>query len=210
MSSTLANRRRAQLQASMRAEIVDAAFAEFSERGYHQTAIADIARRLGAGHGTFYRYFKNKRDILEHVVDDLVARIEETLSGENAPDVPGTLEEYRAQSERIAEGVSAIFELDPRIARMLLFESTSIDPELTDRMLGLFDLSGQAAAAHLRYGVERGYLRADLDVEYTADAITGMALAATMRALRSNLGVDERRRFNQALVRMLVDGVRAS
>lgn len=37
----------------LRAEIVEAAFVEFSERGYHQTAISDIAQRLGIGHGTF-------------------------------------------------------------------------------------------------------------------------------------------------------------
>ena len=58
----------------LREEIVDAAFAEFAERGYHDTGIADIARRLGIGHGTFYRYFENKRDILDHVVTRLMPR----------------------------------------------------------------------------------------------------------------------------------------
>ena len=36
-----------------------------------RTAIADIAKRLGIGHGTFYRHFKNKRDILDHVIDEV-------------------------------------------------------------------------------------------------------------------------------------------
>jgi AcrR family transcriptional regulator len=59
-----AERQRIQLQA----EIIEAAFLEFSERGYHQTAISDIAKRLGIGHGTFYRHFENKRDILDKVM----------------------------------------------------------------------------------------------------------------------------------------------
>jgi AcrR family transcriptional regulator len=29
-----------------------------------------LAEREGIGHGTFYRYFENKRDIVDHVIDD--------------------------------------------------------------------------------------------------------------------------------------------
>jgi AcrR family transcriptional regulator len=194
----------------MRAAIVDAAFAEFAERGYHQTGIADIARRLEIGHGTFYRYFRNKRDILEHVVDELVARLESALSAENAPDVPTTLEEYREQAERIGEAIGEIFEADPRAARMLLFEATSIDAELTDRVLGLFDLAGETAAEYLRNGVRRGFMRADLDIGSTSDAITGMVLAAVLRALRSGSDAGARKRSQEAVVRLLMDGARAN
>ena len=194
----------------MRAEIVDAAFAEFSQRGDHQTAIADIATRLGIGHGTFYRYFRNKRDILEHVVDELVARLEAALSAENAPDVPTTIGEYREQAERIGDAIGEIFEADPRAARMLLLEATSIDAELTDRVLGLFDLAGETAAEYLRNGVRRGYMRADLDIANTADAITGMVLAAVLRALRSGPDPAARRRSQEAIVRLLMDGATAS
>ena len=73
---TRAERNRLQL----RSDILQAAFIEFSERGYHQTAIADIAQRLGIGHGTFYRYFENKRDILEHVINDTALQLTELLA----------------------------------------------------------------------------------------------------------------------------------
>jgi AcrR family transcriptional regulator len=205
---SLVTRHRARQQAAIRAEIVDAAFAEFSQRGYHQTAIADIARRLEIGHGTFYRYFRNKRDILEHVVDELVARLEAVLSAENAPDVPTTLEEYSDQAHRIGDAIGEIFEADPRAARMLLFEATSIDAELTDRVLGLFDLAGETAAEYLRNGVRRGFMRADLDIANTADAVTGMVLAAVIRTLRSGSDATARRRFQEAIVRLLMDGAK--
>src|SRR4030081_372015 len=58
-----------------RREIIEAAFEVFATRGYTAAGIADIAERLGMGHGTFYRYFKNKRDILDQVVDYGVERI---------------------------------------------------------------------------------------------------------------------------------------
>ena len=82
-TSSLSRAERNRLQ--LRADIIQAAFIEFSERGYHQTAIADIAKRLGIGHGTFYRHFANKRDILEHVIDDVTQKITAALVAENAP-----------------------------------------------------------------------------------------------------------------------------
>jgi AcrR family transcriptional regulator len=204
-----AERKRAEQAAEMRHEIVEAAFAEFAARGYHQTAIADIAARMGVSPGTFYNYYKNKRDILDHVVNAVVKEFMGVLTDENAPDAPTTLEEYEAQAMRIAVAVDAIVDSDPRVARLLLFEATSIDPELSERILGLYDLMAQLAKTYLDNGVRRGFLRADLDTANTADAVTGMFVGATIRALRSDLGPDARRDVFAAHVRLLLDGVRA-
>jgi AcrR family transcriptional regulator len=194
---------------ALRAEIIDAAFAEFAERGYHQTGIADIARRLGIGHGTFYNHFSNKREILEHVVDEVVDKITGALEAENAPEAATTLEEYREQANRIAAALTAIIDADPRVARMLLLEATSIDSEMTARLLGLLEEGGRISTGYLRNGVDRGFLRGDLDVEVTADAVVGMILAAALRSLRTPLDLEDRVRFNEGIIRLLVDGIAA-
>jgi AcrR family transcriptional regulator len=194
---------------ALRAEIIDAAFAEFAERGYHQTGIADIAKRLGIGHGTFYNHFRNKRGILEQVVDELVEKIGAALAAENAPDAATTLEEYREQAHRIAEALTAILEADPRVARMLLLEATSIDAEMTARMMRLVDDAAKVAAAYLENGVRRGFLRSDLDVATTAEAIVGMNVAGALRSFRSPLDLEDRRRFDEGIIRLLTDGIAA-
>ena len=191
----------------LREEIVDAAFAEFAERGYHDTGIADIAQRLGIGHGTFYRYFENKRDILEHVMAGLIARFLAVLDAENAPDAASTLEEYRAQAERIAEALTEIVEDEPRAARMLLFEATSVDDELTERVLGVFDAAAELTAGYFENGVRRGYLRWDLDVEASARAVVGMMIAGIVSGLRNPADLDEHRRFNAAAVALMLTGI---
>jgi AcrR family transcriptional regulator len=194
---------------ALRAEIIDAAFAEFAERGYHQTGIADIAKRLGIGHGTFYNHFANKREILEHVVDDVVERITGALEAENAPAAVTTLDEYREQAYRIAAALTAIVEADPRVARMLLLEATSIDAEMTARLLGLLADGGRISAAYLRNGVDKGFLRSDLDIDATANAVVGMILAAALRSLRTPLDLEDRRRFDEGIIRLLIDGIAA-
>ncbi|MEU1527327.1 TetR/AcrR family transcriptional regulator [Nocardia rhamnosiphila] len=201
--STRAERRKAEL----RQEIIDTAFVCFAEKGYHATGIADIATQLGIGHGTFYRYFSNKRDIIDHVIDDLAARIIDALGTDNAPDAATTLDQYREQIDRIGAALTRILLEDRRVARLLLFHATGIDDELTGRLYGLLDTADALTAGYLDHGVELGYLRADLDTINTARAVTGMLLAGVAHGLRDP---DEAAiaALNKAIRRLLIDGVR--
>ncbi|QSR27399.1 TetR family transcriptional regulator [Nocardioides aromaticivorans] len=192
-------------KAETRREIIDAAFACFAEQGYHATGIADIAARLGIGHGTFYRYFENKRDIVEHVIDDLITRIVETLGAENAPDAVDTLEGYREQSARIGEALARIFAEDPRVPQLLI-AAAGIDDAMRDKMLDLFELTTPLTAAYLEHGVQVGYLRADLDVEPTAQAINGMILGSVLAALRDPTP-ERQARLSAAIRAVMYDGI---
>ncbi|SPF38463.1 Transcriptional regulator, TetR family (fragment) [Syntrophobacter sp. SbD1] len=53
-----------------RQEIVKAAIRIFSEKGYHKVKIRDITGSIGISTGTFYIYFKDKRELFVDVVDD--------------------------------------------------------------------------------------------------------------------------------------------
>lgn len=193
----------------LRAEIVEAAFVEFSERGYHQTAISDIAQRLGIGHGTFYRHFANKRDILEHVIDDTVSKLQAVLSAENAPLVVSSLSEYRAQCERISARFQEFAAANPRAIRLLLLEATSIDPQMTQRVMSLIQLGGVFTASYLKNGVERGFFRADLDVEQTGHAITGLIMSGVLRYLSAPDDLNALARYGDAVIDLLVAGMAA-
>jgi AcrR family transcriptional regulator len=192
--------------AGLRREIIDTAFTCFAEKGYHATRIADIAARLGIGHGTFYHYFTDKRDIIDHVIDDLAARIIDSLGTDNAPDAATTLDEYREQVKRIGTALHRIFLENRRVARLLLFQATGIDTELTLRLSGLLDTADALTAGYLEHGVELGYLRSDLDTTNTAKAVTGMIVAAVLHGLRGpdTTAAD----LTRAIGRLLIDGVR--
>lgn len=194
-------------KAETRREIIDAAFTCFAEQGYHATGIADIAARLGIGHGTFYRYFENKRDIVEHVIDDLIGRIVGALGAENAPDAVSTLEEYRAQTARIGTALAQIFSEDPRVAQLLL-SAVGIDDAMRERMLDLFEMTTPLTAAYLEHGVRLGYLRADLDVEPTAQSINGMILGSVLVGMREP-APEQQERLSAAIRAVMYDGIAA-
>lgn len=44
-------------------KIVDAAYRIFNDKGYHNTTTAEIAKEAGIATGSFYAYFKDKKDI---------------------------------------------------------------------------------------------------------------------------------------------------
>ncbi|SDW42846.1 DNA-binding transcriptional regulator, AcrR family [Amycolatopsis xylanica] len=192
----------------LRREIIETAFDCFAERGYHATGIADIAARLGIGHGTFYRYFQNKRDIVDHVITDLVRTVVAALAADNAPDAVSSLAEYRTQTARIGDALAGIFGGDPRLARFLLLEAAGIDAEMRERVLDFYDGAAQLTAAYLSHGVELGYLRADLDVEGSARAINGMILAAVLASLRDP-APESQARLSAAIRRVMYDGIAA-
>ncbi|MCE7010245.1 TetR/AcrR family transcriptional regulator [Kibdelosporangium philippinense] len=192
----------------LRREIIEAAFDCFAERGYHATGIADIAARLGMGHGTFYRYFQNKRDIVDHVITDLVETVVAALAAENAPEAVNSLAEYRVQSARIGDALGVIFGNDPRMARFLLLEAAGIDAEMRERVLDFYETAAQLTAAYLYHGVNLGYLHADLDVDATARAINGMVIAGVLTSLRDP-GPGVQARMSAAIRRVMYDGIAA-
>ncbi len=59
-----------------RQELINTAERLFMEKGYEQTAIADIVREVQVAHGTFYYYFPSKEDILEAVIEKNIAELE--------------------------------------------------------------------------------------------------------------------------------------
>ena len=198
-----AERQRIQL----RKDIIDAAMAEFSARGYHQTSIADIAQRLGIGHGTFYRYFKNKRDILEHVINDVAQRITAALVDDNAPTAVKTLDDYREQTLRIGKRLMAMVAEEPQVLRLLLFEATSIDPEMSARISGFFDWSAKLVPAYMENGVKAGIFREDLDTEVTSQAVIALILTGAVNVLRNPEDKALQKRMADAVLKLLVSGI---
>ena len=190
----------------LRQEIIDAAFIEFSERGYHQTNISHIAKRLGIGHGTFYRYFENKRDILEHVIDSVCEKIRLAMAEANAPTASKTLQDYEGQLARLGVSLSKILHETPGLFRILLLEATSIDPEMTRRITDFFDWCARQVDAYFENGIQQGFLRSDLDKEATAHLLVGMIFSTILMTI--NAGDQELlKRMNSAVRRMLLDGI---
>ncbi len=198
MKMTATQRRKVRREA-----ILDAAEQVIAERGFHNTGIADIASHLGMGHGTFYRYFKNKADIANHVLERVITRIGETAQAED-PTAANSLEEYRQQSYRLVRRMLDLAEQHPQALALLHLQATAIDPR---RMAQMMDTYALYIRALLQNGVDKQFLRGDLDVVVTAQLIVAMIFEGTRRVFPEKADRELAERWLQAGITMMFDGV---
>lgn len=190
-----------------RRQILQAAEKVFSENGYHQTNIADIARELKIGHGTFYRYFKNKREIFESVVGDIIKRVSLVVSGED-PESTNTLNEYQRQVQRLGEKLFALFVKDPNIARMLFYESWGLDEEMREKFWQMMDTFGRYTELYLVNGKKKGFLREDLETGVTALAINSLIFESGRRIAKSEDREKEKKTWMNAVINLMFHGIK--
>lgn len=165
------------LMEKRRSQIMAAAMDAFSEKGFHDTKISDIAVRLSMGHGTFYRYFKNKRDIFLAVVEHFIAKISKVVENE-APQAADSVQAYRDQIGRIGEQLVELFMEDPRMARIIFYQALGVDADLDEKLISIKNLSDSMVEAYLVNGMSKGFLKPDLDVATLSKAINSMILGA--------------------------------
>ena len=136
-------RRRSYLPAdARRAQLLDAAKRVFVRRGYPRTNIADICKEAGVARGTIYQYFRNKRDVLIALLDDVAARVAKVLAERPSVKVPRgasvaaplIVQFCRA---RLREMLAALF-ADEEILRLLLRDARGLDG-VVDRAIDKID-----------------------------------------------------------------------
>ena len=190
-----------------RQQILDAAYKIFAEKGYHQTGIADIATELGLGHGTFYRYFQNKLDIFDNVVDMVIQRIGGVVAVEN-PSATDSLDAYREQTERIGRRLFDLFTLDEHLSKVLFYEALGITPELNAKVQEAMDQFGRLTEMYLTNGVSKGFLAPDLDTHVTARAINAMIFEGLRQSTLASTAVDVREAWMKAVIRLMFQGMK--
>ncbi len=60
--------------------LLDAAAAEFGEKGFHDSSIVSITARAGVALGTFYTYFESKEVLFRALVGDMSQRVRDHVA----------------------------------------------------------------------------------------------------------------------------------
>jgi AcrR family transcriptional regulator len=168
-------------RAEVRREVVAAAVRLFTERGYEDTTVDDIAAAAGVGRRTFFRYFRGKEDAVSPDHELGLARIAEVFAGAHPT------EPLRSTVLRAGETVFELYLDDPETARKR-FALVHDVPALRDR---------EAAQVHRYRRLFTRELAARLKEVEDGDLRAAVTAAACVAA------------HNQALRRWLADGATA-
>lgn len=194
--------------ARRRQQFLDAALEVFVEQGYAATSVSDITARVGVSHGAFYRYFDSKRDILDAVIDDGLERFMSLAADDGLSDEIASADELLARLRELAGRAFALAEDEPGLVRLVMLEATSVDDELSYRLLGLLDLLAALAIPELERAKRAGILRADVQADVLADAVVGMLVPGLVLAFRGQIDAAARDRQVDAFVDLVASGIR--
>ncbi len=160
-------------------EIIQAAYAVFSEKGFAAARLDEIAKRAGVSKGALYLYFETKQDIFEAVVKDAVAPNIGAIE-QFALAFPGPFEQLiRMMIPRVAE-LAEKSDIG-KVVKMVIGESGNFPEiariwhdDIVGKALGL--LTGLIARAQ-----ERGEVRPGDPREYTMTIISPLLAAVLYR-----------------------------
>lgn len=144
--------------------IVEAIVDLLVERGYREVTIEGVAARAGVAKTTIYRRWPSKAAM---VVEAIIA------AGKDCPveEARGCHESLTCALERMVAGLSC-----SRVAKIIggLAVEMPHNQELAEAVReGLMKPNRAAMLALLERGIESGEVRADIDLEVTADLLVG-------------------------------------
>ncbi len=165
----------------LRERLLRAATALFAHRGYSATSVREIAESVGCTKPALYYHFRSKEHLFLEAVQspvfDYLRLMQEMAS-------PGEL----ALGERIRrflEGCAELVRASPDAARLVLMvahgPSDAVLPPLDLR--GLSSPEASPLVAYLRGAADRGELRAGVDPEDLAMALTALVHHLVLRVV---------------------------
>jgi AcrR family transcriptional regulator len=134
-----------------RARLVEAGFELFGTQGYHAVSIRQLCRQAGLTERHFYESFTDRHELLSAVYEDVFTTVRNATFAAVAQ-APVSLEgQARAGLRTFIHALAD----DPRVARVLLFESVGVSQELDKRRRAVVnEFAGLIAATVLPHSGE--------------------------------------------------------
>ncbi len=174
--------RREKQKLSHRQEILDAALVLFSEYGFHNVTMQQVADRAEFSIGTLYNFFENKEDLYATLMDDLSKRFFEALTQaiNTGPDEPAKLRNY-------VSAKASVFSANLDIVRLYFRETRGVSLNVK---AGLDDEIRQRHADVLRMlckvfadGIRNKRFRAIADPYYLALTLESLTSSTLLGCL---------------------------
>jgi AcrR family transcriptional regulator len=162
-----------------RQHILEGALHVFSEHGFHDTSMNDIAHAVGVTKPVIYQYFGSKRELYSALIDAVGHEMIETVTIATHEAIDG-----KTQTQRGFQAYFHWVETNQDGFRLLFGGAARHDDEFSAQIRQITSAVATAVAS---------MIMADVDSEeqaLIAHAITGLAEGASRRLIENNLDFD--------------------
>jgi len=155
-------------------KILDAALAEFGDKGFAESSIVGITSRAKVALGTFYTYFDSKESVFAALVRDMSSKVRDHV----APALYGASDGLDIEQRALASYLR--FVANHKEVYRIIDEAEFVDPE---GFRSHYERTAERIAARLLAAQERGELRDDgaLAQEVRAWALMGINVFLGLR-----------------------------
>lgn len=163
--------KRVEMMQATRAKLISAARAAFALHGYAASSMDDLTAAVGLTRGALYHNFKDKKGLLQAVIDQIDAEMLARMRASRAPD-------QTPWEAFLNEGVAYIeMALEPEIQRIMLLDGPAVlgDPSRWPNQTACLRTTTSTVQAL----IDDGTLR-PVDAEAAARLVNGAALNAAL------------------------------
>jgi AcrR family transcriptional regulator len=151
--------------------LLDAARAEFGEKGFHDSSVVSITSRAGVALGSFYTYFDSKESLFRALVKDMSGQVRDHV----APVLPGAGDQIDAEGRALAAFL--LFARQHKEIYRIIDEAEFVAP---DAWRAHYGTTVERILERLKAAETRGELSGPID-EAHAWAIMGMNVFLGLR-----------------------------
>lgn len=151
--------------------LLDAAAAEFGEKGFHESSVVSITQRAGVALGSFYTYFDSKDSLFRALVRDMSAQVRQTVG----PVIAAEANRLDGERKGLAKFLS--FVREHKELYRIIDEAEFVDPA---SYRAHYEDTVKGYLASLKDAANKGQLREDVE-DVHAWAIVGMNVFLGLR-----------------------------
>jgi AcrR family transcriptional regulator len=203
MTSTVKNTGRTRQPRTVReADIISAAHAIFSEKGYEKAAMNEIAKQAGVAEGTIYKYFSNKQDLLARVISRFYKQLIENTEA-NLVGVKGFENQLRVI---ISRHIQTFFE-DLGLCRLLLQEVRPLHSYPHSEVYQLTSRYSEILLNTIEAAVANGAIREGISPQTVRDMIFGGLEHAGWNVLTAKKSTIDREQITHEIITITLSGL---
>ena len=164
------------LNAEKREQFLKVAFREFAEHDYHSASISRIVAKLGIAKGSLYQYFEDKQDLYIYLLDVASKRKNEFIR-ESTSALAESGSFYELLKAIVLAG--AAFDIRNPHYRLLILNAMKEhqSPKLENLAKELRLRSTEFLRDFVRMGIDRGTIRAGIDISLIVELTDALSLA---------------------------------
>lgn len=136
--------------------ILDSAVRVFARKGYPRTSVSEIIQEAKVARGTFYLYFKSKKDLFNSLIDRFVTDISRDTAKIYAfAGDARNLQNYRNLASDLISTITA----NKSLAKLILIDSHKLDGEFSGKLNVFFDQLAATISQKLNDNIKSGAFR---------------------------------------------------